>query len=289
MLITINVANMQKLLVRVLSKLRLLDYFNFQISHSDKGKTVVIPIIKSLGKENLSLTELWMSEVIYKLLKIKKGTFIDVGVNVGQTLIKLKLINREIAYLGFDPNPVCIFYTRELIRSNRFSNTDLVPVGISDSDQIATLYFYSDGNSDSSASIVKDFRPQTIFRREFVPCFGGDGIRPLLENQAISIIKIDVEGAESMVLKGIKEVVADQRPFILIEILPVYSVENKERMLRQNEIENLMKSLEYKLLRIRKSNEEFDGFTILPEIGINTRIEDSDYLLCPAELVSLIS
>ena len=48
------------------------------------------------------------------MLIIYKG-FIDVGVNVGQTLLKLKSISSEINYLGFEPNPNCVNYLKNLI------------------------------------------------------------------------------------------------------------------------------------------------------------------------------
>lgn len=277
---------MEKTLLRILAKLNLLSYFNFTISHSRNGKKVFVPIIKSHGSENLHLSEMWMCEVLSRLLALKDGLFIDVGVNVGQTLIKLKLVNSDVPYIGFDPNPICIFYTKELIELNGFSNTRLVPVGISDKDEIVTLFFYTDGDSDSSASIVKDFRPQKVYRQEYVGCFGADHLQPVLLAESISIVKIDVEGAELQVLKGIRPLLAGKRPFVLIEILPVYTQENVDRLKRQHEIESLVRDLDFRILRLIKSQGQFTHFQPLDSIGISDKIEESDYLLCPAELMN---
>ena len=51
------------------------------------GNTIDIPNINGIRCE---ITEPWMIELLAMLLKEKEGAFFDVGVNVGQTLVKLK-------------------------------------------------------------------------------------------------------------------------------------------------------------------------------------------------------
>lgn len=279
---------MGKLLLRILSRLRLLRYFNITISHSRNENKVIVPVIGTLGHDNLSLSELWMCDVLAKLLKVKSGLFIDVGVNLGQTLIKLKLVDKNAGYIGFDPNPVCIFYTKELVKANGFLNCQLVPVGISDGNELVTLFFYTDGDSDTSASIVKDFRPEKVYRKEYVACFAYTHLQPIINGKSLSIIKIDVEGAELQVLKCFANLIEDQRPFVLVEILPVYSAQNIDRLKRQQEIQLMAASLDYKILRINKRSDDFGGFQLLDTIGISDKIEDSDYLLCPSETLPRI-
>ena len=59
-----------------------------------------------------------MSEVIQRLFKLKSGAFIDVGVNLGQTLLKVAAIDPGRAYVGFEPNPACVDYVWKLIETN---------------------------------------------------------------------------------------------------------------------------------------------------------------------------
>src|SRR5687767_11314100 len=110
---------MTHFLVKCLAKCNLLNYFNLTIKHHRKSNSVIVPIINKIGIENLHLSEEWMCDVIEKLLSVKTGGFIDIGVNVGQTLIKLKLVDANVSYIGFDPNPVCVFYTKTLIKKNK--------------------------------------------------------------------------------------------------------------------------------------------------------------------------
>lgn len=276
--------------LKVLLRLGWLGRFNVVFDVSRNGSKVKIPIVKSLGHENLTLSELWMCDVFEKLFKWKQGSLIDIGVNLGQTLIKLKLVDESISYVGFDPNPVCIYYTKELIRENGYKNAVLVPTGVADQTELIRLNFYTEGDSDSSASIIQDFRPDNrIFKSEFVACFDYERLRPSLPQDEIAIVKVDVEGAELEVIKGIRKLLETKRPLILIEILPVYDVSFTSRWNRQLELEQTIKALDYRIFRILKSGGKFQTFQELDAIGVSDKIEFSDYLLCPKEDVDKMS
>ncbi|MEX1239158.1 MAG: FkbM family methyltransferase [Cyclobacteriaceae bacterium] len=281
---------MKKLFISLLSRFRSLRYFNLVATYARNGSKVRIPVIKSLGSGNLWLSELWMCEVLEILLPLKKGCFIDIGVNVGQSLIKLKLVDGTVPYLGFDPNPVCIYYTGELIRENKYENAVLVPVGLSSRNEMVTLNLYSDGASDSAASMVKDFRPHDrIFAKKFVASFEYEKIKECLPQGDVCVVKIDVEGAEVEVFTGIRKLLLEKRPFVLIEVLPVYSEKNLVRWERQRQLEQLIRDSNYKLFMISASKTKFNSFKPLETIGVNTKIENSDYFLCPAESVSQLT
>ena len=46
--------------------------------------------------------------------------------------------------------------------------------------------------------------------------------------------------------------------------------------------------MNYTILRILKLNDYFDRFDMLQSFGISTQVEESDYLLCPAELIECV-
>ena len=74
--------------------------------------------------------------------------------------------------------------------------------------------------------------------------------------EKIDLIKIDVEGAELEVLESIKNLIKKHKPFIIIEILPVYSKENKSRLDRLKKIELLIDEFSYHIHLIRKNKKE---------------------------------
>jgi FkbM family methyltransferase len=104
-------------------------------------------------------------------------------VNIGQTLVKALLVFDNVHYIGFEPNPVCYNYSKQLIELNEFSNCAIVPIGIGAKDEVVQLLFFSNDTADSSASIIKDFRDEKTVVKRICTCFSWKSIN------AISTIK----------------------------------------------------------------------------------------------------
>lgn len=273
---------MQKLLVKVLNRLGLLKHLILTASIKFNGKTVKIPLIGGLGIEYLHLSEPWMTKMLQKLKKKYAVDFVDIGVNLGQTMVKVHSVFDSISYVGFEPNSSCINYVKEIIKVNKLRNFHIIPVGISNTSEVLKLNFFSNDDNDSSASILADFRPdQEIKRFNYVPVFNQQYIGDFLPVRKDAIVKIDVEGAELEVLQGLSDWVIQFKPVILVEILPVYKAENTYRLERQQKLEQLLLEWNYAIFRIGKADE----LSLLPleSIGIHSSVDDSDYLLCPAD------
>jgi FkbM family methyltransferase len=222
-----------------------------------------------------------MQHILGKLLDSPDKTFVDVGVNLGQTLLKVKAVNRQINYIGFEPNPFCVNYVSHLIEANAFTNTDIWPVGLSGKTEMLNLNLFSDSNEDSAASVIDGFRIQSSVKKMIkVPVFEYADLN-MDESTKFDVIKIDVEGAELEVLEGLSDKIRQDRPVILMEILPPYSIENRIRIQRQEKITSILKELKYSILRIMKENEMFIGLQPLDDFGIH-----SDMNLCEYVLVS---
>jgi FkbM family methyltransferase len=123
-----------RILRRTTRSIGVLPHLNLAVPGSIDGQPLKIPwIAGTILDVNL---EPWMTDVLRALLPLLPGRFIDVGVNLGQTLAKLKVLEPGRPYMGFEPNPHCLGYVRHLIRANRFSGVDLIPVGLSTKDAI---------------------------------------------------------------------------------------------------------------------------------------------------------
>jgi FkbM family methyltransferase len=277
---------MNKIVFRFLNKLSFLEKkLNFNLILNDKKFKV--PIVRGIGIENFYMSETWMVELLEKLLAIKQlGAFIDVGVNVGQTLLKLKSVTNRHQYIGFEPNPYCLSYLYELIELNNFRDDIIIPYGLSNEDNNIFLNFYYKNIVDSTSSIVPNFRPdQSIERKIYVQVRPMNEIKLIKDLDEIAIIKIDVEGAEMEVIEGAKKTIESKRPVLIIEILPVYKEANLFRLDRQRNIEKIMKELNYKLFRIKKtSNNRLEGLSEIKEIEIHSNLDQCDYVFVPKEL-----
>lgn len=264
-------------LVKILYRLRILKYLNLVCKINLNNIKFRIPIIGEIGYSNLHMSEPWMFSVLKIIIPIKNNLFIDVGTNIGQTLLKLKSASFDVNYIGFEPNPSCVFYMEKLIELNQFNNVDLYPVGISTEIGLASLNQYSISNFDSSASIIEGFRPnQKVVKKINIPLF--DFKKLNLDNINISILKIDVEGAELEVINSFKEKIRNDKPFILIEILPAYNQENVFRIERQNQILDLLNEIGYNFYQVIKENETLHGFKNIREIEIHSDLNLCEYV-----------
>ena len=276
---------MTKLFLKLLYRLNLIKWFNFQITKKINGKKVIIPILNGTGFNMVfNNSEPWMDEVLNKIINHKSysGIFLDVGVNLGQTLLKVKSINENIEYIGFEPNPHCVYYVNELIKANNFKSLNAIPVGISKENTLLELSLFSESETDSAASIIPDFRDkQAVKGKLFVPVFEVNTLK-FLNDENIGLIKIDVEGAELEVIQGFENIIMKYKPLILMEILPVYSSENTKRLERQRILEEMLKQKGYDMFRIAKHDTGVK-FNLIEEIGIHSNIEDSDYFMIPKD------
>lgn len=280
---------MNKFLLKTFNKTGILPKVNTTGNLFLNNRKFIIPITKGNGYNNLFMSELWMIPLLRTLLE-KVGSekkFIDIGVNIGQTLLKLRSVSADINYSGFEPNPTCVNYVNELININtniNSANTELYPVGLSESTQILALNLFSDNAMDSAASLI-EARGDKVKRKIFVPIFNALDIDAKTDTfKNIGIVKIDVEGVELEVLNSLSEILMRERPLILIEILPVYDSKNTKRYEKQQKIEALFSGINYTIHRIIRNNSgQFSHLEKIQNIGIHSNLEYCDYTIIPDE------
>jgi FkbM family methyltransferase len=250
------------------------------------GRRFSVPIWGEIGTGNLEPSELWMLFLLEKLQHLIRndgGMFVDVGINLGQTLLKLRSVLPEFKYVGFDPNPECIAYVNALVRLNGFENTTVYPIGLSDRAAVLQLQSYADDTTDSTASLIQDFRPEhKVLRRLNVPVFPMNSLN--LEG-TLRFVKIDVEGAELEVIRGMMDALSRDRPIVLMEILPAYDSDNTPRIARYRQVEHFFRELNYSCYRVRKtSRNAFESLQLLQSIEVHSDLTLSDYLWTPLSL-----
>lgn len=256
----------------------LLNHLILNVQCKVNFKRYTIPLYGKMGLENIFLVESWAIQLFASLLsKLDKPTcFVDVGVNIGQTLLKVKSLDKNIEYIGFEPNPTCVSYVNSLIKKNQIANTSIYPFGLSDEDGIMSLF--ADNSYASGASVIENFRKtgKKIEYKLNIPVLKGDNFFKTFKDD-IGIIKIDVEGFESSVLHGLEETLATHMPFIICEVLPVYSETNHLRLSRQKSLEEFLKKCSYDVYLI---NETDASLHEISEIGIHGDMSRTNYLFC---------
>lgn len=230
-----------------------------------------------------------MQDVLSKVLPMFDGVFLDIGANLGQTLMYLRSTNIDCRYVGFEPNIYCSVFVKKLIEINNINDATIFPVGCAKDYSIELLYSYQDSNYDASASMIKGFRAnQKTFGQSFVVVAPIDECIAAAQVNAIGIVKIDVEGYEANIVDALQSRIVLDRPCIIIEILPIYSADNELRLKNTIFIEEFFQKHSYEIFRIIKNqNGRLDRFAPISNIGIHDNIELSDYLICPKERLNI--
>lgn len=257
-----------KITRRIFNKLGI--YRSYPLSIGQR--TFKVPIYKGLGYAHFADAEPWMDAVLQNTGQ-DNYRFLDVGVNIGQTLLKWKALFPNSHYVGFEPNQNCVTYVEDLISKNDFTDCKIHPYGISTTKTAAQLYLLGRDKGDSSASTIENFREnqdRTAIPIQLVPL-------KEIETEPFDLIKIDVEGSELSVIQSIFE--TEGTPIIICEILPVYSKENKERLARQNSLGSLLKQNDYIIYRIIKGNKT--TIKKLDEFSIHGEMSLCDYIFIP--------
>ena len=202
-------------------KKKILERFNLDVTVRHQGRRFVIPIRG--GLQCIRPTEPYLVPIIRQLLSKRRGIFLDIGANTGQTLLKVRLACDDAEYVGIEPDTACASYIDELIRCNGFEGCVVVCCAISSSDGFSKLF------SRTGVHQISSTKPETRSSSVYdgyhvVPSVTGDQlVRELASNKKISVIKIDVEGAECEVVAGLDQTIRRMSPAIIFEFLPLDS------------------------------------------------------------------
>ena len=133
----------------------------------------------------------------------------------------------EREYWGFEPQIEAAAVVRQIISDHEAANPHLVPVALSD--RRGAVKIHRNRPADRSASIV----PTPAHRYHRSETFGsrrGDHVVAEIGIGTVSVLKMNVEGAELQVLRGLATTIAAHRPSILFEVLPNWLFTTGERL-----------------------------------------------------------
>lgn len=212
--------------------------------------------------------EPWLDAVYQAVLKCREGTFVDVGANVGQTMLRIVALDSTRPYAGFEPQPWGCSLIQSFIEENNLKNHTILPLGLSNRNHLVKLYMKSGGYKcagyESMSSTIENFRPGSFYTSSQDICVRrGDEVMAELKIPSIAAIKIDVEGGELEVIEGLPDTLREKMPFIIFEVLNHYLVLTGEklddRVIRFREgriekMESLLRGQGYQIYNILPGN-----------------------------------
>ena len=254
--------------------------FNFKVKRKLNNRNILIPVINGI-KVGVS-GEKWMSGVLKELFAYSSdGAFYDVGINLGQTMTKVMTLNENIKYVGFEPNPSCLYYLQHLVFANKWHHNVIVPAGLSDCDRLLPLYGSSD--TDPESTIIKELRPVGDCVLRIVPVFCYKSIMEDVFNKKVGVIKIDVEGSELEVIKSLITLIDKDRPIIIMEVLPRQH-DDPFKSRRNKQMIGIMNDLNYSFYRIVKtSHDTYAGIVAVDDVGDYDDPVMKDHIVVPNE------
>lgn len=166
--------------------------------------------------------EMHLEKPLRKAMARRDGPVFDIGVNNGQTLLRILSIDPSREYVGFEPQFACCSQAQRFISDNRIQNAMVMGIALSDTD--CMLPMYSASADDEMASLLEDShtRYDRELQRQYVSARVGDAVISEVGLTPPAILKVDVEGAELNVFRGFKETLSTARPICLFEVLPNY-------------------------------------------------------------------
>ena len=174
------------------------------------------------------------------------AVFLDVGAHIGYDTLKASVrVGEGGKVIAFEPNPRTLEQLRANIAASHAANVIVEPIACTDSEQMLTLYdSTSEGNSGASSLSLAN-ADETA--RGGLPSYAIRG-RPIdhvaaeLGLQRVDVIKVDVEGAEYLVLRGLRETLRRFHPKVVMEVVPAQLANMKATV---EDVVSLMNELGY--------------------------------------------
>lgn len=200
------------------------------------------------------------TEILRRLTGIANtGIVVDVGANVGQTMVATYAFDRSARYHGFEPNPEAFVGLQQVAKANGFPAV-LFPWACAD--RAMPLQLFSAGGTDMAATVKQDIRESTYGQLPgmWIPAYPLDMLEAHMQLDSHFILKIDTEGAEFDVLVGASSIIRKYRPAILCEVLNAHSdAEMARNDINKVSIENFLKSHGYRIYANVFGPQDYDG------------------------------
>lgn len=144
-------------------------------------------------------------------------TVVDIGANAGYfTALAAHLSGPDGRVLAFEPIPGVRAQLQANVALNQMDNVTVHDTVVSNQDGVVTIYEGPQGHKGLSSMRPLDDAAQALT----VPAVRLDDVVAL--DRPINFVKIDVEGAELMVLEGMSGIIERDHPYLVIEFTDSY-------------------------------------------------------------------
>lgn len=158
--------------------------------------------------------------ILEKLLDVN-GVFVDAGANQGEFSIAAAKVAQQGKIIAFEPVSEYRARLIENVRLNNFGNVEVIPAALGEQEGVLPIYDqptnYTDGTRHEGLPTLfaSESRHHTC---EVVPVKRLDDVLRELGVSRVDVIKLDIEGAEWIALRGAINTITSCRPTLILEI-----------------------------------------------------------------------
>jgi FkbM family methyltransferase len=189
---------------------------SYTVNIKNTGKMVLVPY-EFVDRQIFIFNE-YEPEIVRALnLILKEGdNFLDIGANIGYMSLvasaKVKTFGHVYAFEAF---PEMADRLKQNVELNHRSNITIYSSAVSNRIEMVSFYPNYDGNSGMSSMLKGNGR-----KKIDVPALTIDSL--LNELPPITLIKMDIEGAEGSALEGMVNLILRDTPVIIMELTDEY-------------------------------------------------------------------
>lgn len=145
-----------------------------------------------------------------------KSYFIDVGANIGLMSIPILHSCLDCKVMSFEPSPNALPFLLRTAAESKYSDRWII-VGKAAGEESGETKFHLASPDKGAFDGINDTERVKSEKEIIVTMTTIDAEWESFGKPAVSVIKIDVEGAELLALRGGRGCIATERPFILVE------------------------------------------------------------------------
>lgn len=194
--------------------------FTAPLRHAPGNSIFVLP--GDIISDSLLATGVWEAELTERLIEDarKGGLMVEVGANLGYFSLLWALLNPTNRVIALEPSPRNLgLFQRSIAASGLAPRIDLLPIAAGNAFGITAFDLGPDAQTGWGGIVLDSTRATQPTRVVVAPL---DAL--LLNEGHIAVLKIDVEGADTLVLEGCRQLLSEKR------IGSIYYEQNHPRM-----------------------------------------------------------